>query len=122
MIWRCSVKHLLTLHRTSNQVIDERATLGKFIDRIFRTENIVINHEWSVAHFNEEVTIVVVINVTVNARTLGLPIQPCSQNRIVDVVVCELHINRRVQLNASNFPAMVFTLQANVLDMVIRNR
>ena len=70
-------------------------------------------------HFNHEVTDVIVEHIARDACALRLPIHPHAQRAVVDVIVGNDRIQCGMEFDASDLPSEEFTLQRNVMDMVM---
>ena len=119
MIRRGTVGDGMRLDGTANQIVDEGTTLRPVLEHHRRGENVIVHQIRPMTHFNHEVTDVIVEHIARDARALRLPIHPHAQRAVVDVVVGNDRIQCGMEFDASDLPSEEFTLQRNVMDMVM---
>ena len=103
------------------EVMDISAALCRIVKGIGRCENVIVHQIWPVGDFHHQIPVIFVINIAAHPGSLGLPVKPGSQCAVMDIIVVNLHVDCRVQLDSCDFMAVKFMLYRNIVDFIPMN-
>ena len=68
---------------------------------------------------NEKVAEVVVVDILCHAGALRLPVEPSAESAVMNVIVFNYNIDRRVELDTANLVGEKFVFDSDVVDFVM---
>ena len=104
---------------TAIQVVDICASLGHIIKIVVGCEDIIIYDERTMGDLDEDIALIRVEEILRYANSLGLPVEPDSKSRIMDIVVMDLYIKRRMELYACDLMAEELMLFRDIVDLIV---
>ena len=121
MVWGRPVNHRVFVDESAPKIVDVGVSLRTVVQAIVRSKNIVVHKARSMRNLNHQIAAVFVIDVRAEPCSLCLPIKPSSKGTVVDIIVPDLHVDCRMELDSSNLIAEKFIACRNVENLVSVN-
>ena len=117
---RCgALDNVIAIDTAAEQIMHVCTALSGVQKAIFRAENIIGNDMRTMSYLKPKVLEVVVIHVVIQVNALRLPVKPRAHAAMVDIVMMDLCIDRRMKLDACDLIAEIFVFRADIVNFVV---
>ena len=121
MVRRGTIQFIPVFHISQHQVVHICAALGSVLKAIGRGENIIVHQVGAMGDFHHQITDIICEQIAAHAGSLLLPIKPDCQRAVMNIVVMDLRIDRRMELNSCNLISEKFVLRSDPEDLISIN-
>ena len=119
VVGRGALNDRLDRHGPADKVVDERPTLAEYFQRCGGGEDVVLHQVRPVADFDEQVAGVRVEEIATEPSSLGLPVEPDGQRAVVDPVVSDVDVDRRMEFDSGDLVPVELAFDPDVVDVVV---